>query len=102
MGPLDCLASLPMRNYVKDESPVATNTCPFELEKECDLNVPVRAVHCSDGNCEPTWENDQGFVKWKEVQVLDPVLSIIYDRMKNNQRPKWEEISGTDEKTKTY
>ena len=102
MGPLDRWASLPMRKYVKDESSVATNTCPFELENECDLNVPVRAVHCSDGNCEPTWENDQDFVKWKEVQVLDPVLSIIYDWMENNQRPKWEEISGTDEKTKTY
>ena len=91
-----------MRKYVKDESSVATSTCPFELENECDLNVPVRAVHCSDGNCEPTLENDQDFVKWKEVQVLDPVLSIVYDWMENNQRPKWEEISGTDEKTKTY
>ena len=24
-------------------------------------------------------ENDQDFIKWKEVQVLDPVLSIVYD-----------------------
>ena len=100
--PLDDGASLPRKEKVKDESLVATNTCPFELETECDFNVPVRAVHCSDGNCEPACEYDQDFVKWKEVQVLDPVLSIIYDWVENNLRPKWEEISGTDEKTKTY
>ena len=81
-------ASLPMRKYVKDQSLLARNTFPFELENECDLNILVRAVHCSDGNCEPTWENDQNFVKWKEVQVLDPVLSIVYDWMENNQGPK--------------
>ena len=39
------------------------NTCPFELETECDFNVLVRAVHCSDGNCEPACEYDQDFVK---------------------------------------
>ena len=100
--PLDDGASLPRKEKVKDESLVAMNTCPFELETECDFNVPVRAVHCLDGNCEPACEYDQDFVKWKEVQVLDPVLSIIYDWVENNLRPKWEEISGTDEKTKTY
>ena len=67
---------------------MATNTCPFELENECDFNVPVRAVHWLDGNCEPACEYDQDFVKWTEVQVLDPVLSIIYDWVENNLRPK--------------
>ena len=28
------------------------------------------------------------FVKWREVQVLDPVLSIIYDWVENNLHPK--------------
>ena len=102
MGPLDRGASEPMRKYVKDQSSVATNSLPFELENECVTNVPVRAVHCSDGKCEPTWENDQEFVKWKEAQVLDPVLSTIYNWVDNNKRPKWEDISATDEKTKTY
>ena len=99
MGPLDQSASLLMRKYVKNQSLLARNAFPFELENECDLNVPARAVHCLQGNCESTWENDQDFVKWKEVQVLDHVLSIAYDWMENNQRPKWKEISGTDEST---
>ena len=98
--PLDDGASLPRKEKVKDESLVATNTCPFELETESDFNVPMRAVHCSDGNCEAACEYDQDFVKWKEVQVLDPVLSMIYDWVENNLCPKWEEISGTEEKTK--
>ena len=69
------------------------------METECDSNVHVRGVHCSDGYCEPAWENDQNFIKRKEVQVLDPVL---YDWVDKKQHPKWEEISGTDEKMKTY
>ena len=36
------------------------------LRGECDFNVPVRAVQCSVGNCEPAWEYDQDFVKLKE------------------------------------
>ena len=62
MGPLDRGASVPMRKYVNDESSVATNSLPFQLENECVTNVPERAVHCSDRKCEPTWENDQDFV----------------------------------------
>ena len=82
--PLDDRASLPRSEKDKNECLMATNTSPFELETEYDFNVPVRALHCSDGNCEPAWEYDQDFVKWKEVQVLDPVLSIIYDWVENN------------------
>ena len=33
---------------------------------------------------------------------MDPVLSTIYNWVDNNERPKWEDISATDEKTKTY
>ena len=54
----------------------------FKIGDGCDFNVPVRAVHYSVANCEPAWEYDQEFVKWKKVQVLDPVLSIIYDWVK--------------------
>ena len=57
--PLDDGASLPRKEKVDDESLVATSTCPFELETECDFNVRVRAVHCSDGNCEAACEYDQ-------------------------------------------
>ena len=98
-GPLDRGASMPMRKYVKDGDLLARSPFLSELETECDSNVHVRGVHCSDGYCEPAWENDQNFIKRKEVQVLDPVL---YDWVDKKQHPKWEEISGTDEKIKTY
>ena len=101
-GPLDRGASMPMRKYVKDGDLLAISPFPSELETECDSNVHVRGVHCSDGYCEPAWENDQDFIKRNEMQVLDPVLSIVYDWVEKKQRPKWEEISGTDEKMKTY
>ena len=101
-GPLDCGASMPMSQNVKDWNSVATNSIPFELRPECDSNVYVRRVHCSEGDSEISWGNDQEFVKWKKAQIQDPILSTLYNWVDRNERPNWEDISGMDEKTKTY
>ncbi|MCG7879153.1 MAG: RNase H-like domain-containing protein [Candidatus Thiodiazotropha endolucinida] len=85
-----------------DGNSVATNSFPSELKTDSDSSIHIRSIHCSDGNSEISWENDQEFVQWKEAQVLDPTLSVLYNWVENNKRPEWEDISGTDEETKTY
>ncbi|MCW4335043.1 MAG: RNase H-like domain-containing protein [Candidatus Thiodiazotropha endolucinida] len=100
--PFDRGAPMPARKFVKDRDLVATNSFPFEMDNECVSSVYVRDIHCSDGNMMTSWENETDFVKWKEAQVQDPILSIVYNWMDTNQRPNWEDISRTDDETKTY
>lgn len=100
--PFDRGATMPVRQIVKELNLVATNSFPSEYEEDCVANVYVRDIHCPEGNSEISWENEQDFVKWKEVQVQDPTLSALYNWVDKNQRPKWDEISSPDEETKTY
>lgn len=73
--PFDRGATMPVRQIVKELNLVATNSFPSEYEEDCVANVYVRDIHCPEGNSEISWENEQDFVKWKEVQVQDPSLS---------------------------
>ena len=81
---------------------MATSSFPFELETECDSNVHVTGVHCSDGNSEISWENDQDCARWKEVQVLDSIILVLYNWMEQNKCSSWNNNSHIDTETKTY
>ena len=62
----------------------------------------MRNVHCSEGNSQTNCESDPEKEKWRNAQVLDPVLSVLYKWLKLNKRPDWEYISDLDCETKTY
>ena len=81
---------------------MATSSFPFELETECDSNVHVRGVHCSDRNSEISRENDQDCARWKEVQVLDSIILVLYNWMEKNKCFSWNNNSHIDTETKTY
>lgn len=75
---------------------------PYEEENKNILNMDVRDIHYSDGNSAISWKKEADFVKWKEAQMLDPIISTLYNWVDNHRRPTWAEISRTDDETKTY
>ena len=92
-------------NYeLKQKSPTLANPTPSNL-----VAVVTRSQkHISDKNCEnsneanPSLKENDPSLDIKTLQEKDPDIREILKWVKNNQKPKWNEISHTSQTCKYY
>ena len=81
---------------------MAKSPNPYGSEKSENENGQVNHIQgqkCYNINSS---EVDVNMEKWKEAQILDSSISVLYKGKQQNMRPSWEDISHTNKETKTY
>ena len=87
---------------VKGGGSTAEDSISFKCENVSVSNGYVRDIHCTAGSSTDSNECDPDQEKWKQAQVDDPGISVLYNGIQHNIRPTWDEISHMDDETKTY
>ena len=62
----------------------------------------MRDIDCFVSNVTDSSESVLDQDKWRQAQVLDPGMSVLYKGMEQNKRPTWDEISHMDGDVKTF